>query len=164
VTCDQPRLQAEVTVLSTATVMGVPGLWDVSQIEFSVENQLNNSQLLRPAGQPRSLTHLAVVDGFQANRSGYRGFRVGIDASIWFFHAAYGREGENPELRTMFFRCSRLLGMPFLPLFVFDGPKRPSIKRNKRVSGNAHWLTNGMKNIIEAFGFEWKTVRLVALT
>lgn len=47
---------------------------------------------------------------------------------------------------------------PFLPLFVFDGPKRPSVKRGKRVSGNNHWLTTGMKNIIEAFGFEWRTV------
>jgi holliday junction resolvase YEN1 len=101
-----------------------------------------------------------VVDGFEKNISGYRGFRVGIDASIWFFHAAYGREGENPELRTLFFRCARLLSLPFLPLFVFDGPKRPSIKRNKRITGNAHWLTNGMKNIIEAFGFEWKTARI----
>ncbi|KAH7924438.1 hypothetical protein BV22DRAFT_508362 [Leucogyrophana mollusca] len=121
--------------------MGVAGLWD----------------LLRPAGQTRSLTHLSVIDGFEANPDGIRGFRIGIDASIWFFHAAYGKEGENPELRTLFFRCSRLMSMPFLPLFVFDGPKRPSIKRGKRVGGNAHWLTTGMKNIIEAFGFEWRT-------
>ncbi|KAH7911802.1 hypothetical protein BJ138DRAFT_870624 [Hygrophoropsis aurantiaca] len=121
--------------------MGVAGLWE----------------LLRPAGQTRSLTHLSVIDGFESNPAGVRGFRIGIDASIWFFHAAYGKEGENPELRTLFFRCSRLMSMPFLPLFVFDGPKRPSVKRGKRVSGNAHWLTTGMKNIIEAFGFEWRT-------
>ncbi|KDQ54498.1 hypothetical protein JAAARDRAFT_196419 [Jaapia argillacea MUCL 33604] len=121
--------------------MGVAGLWDI----------------LRPAGEIRSLTHLAVVDGFEANQNGHRAFRVGIDASIWFFHAAYGKEGENPELRTLFFRCSRLMSMPFLPLFVFDGPKRPSVKRGKRVSGNNHWLTTGMKNIINAFGFEWRT-------
>ncbi|KAI0065376.1 PIN domain-like protein [Artomyces pyxidatus] len=120
--------------------MGVAGLWDI----------------LRPAGKPRSLTHLAVVDGFEANSSNLRGLRIGIDASIWFFHAAYGREGENPELRTLFFRCTRLLSMPFLPLFVFDGPKRPSVKRGKRITGNQHWLTNGMKEIIEAFGFEWR--------
>ncbi|TFY70815.1 hypothetical protein EVG20_g2183 [Dentipellis fragilis] len=120
--------------------MGVPGLWDV----------------LRPAAQTRSLTHLAVVDGFQANPAGLRGLRVGIDASIWFFHAAYGREGENPELRTLFFRCARLMSMPFLPLFVFDGPRRPNIKRGKRITGKDHWLVNGMKEIIEAFGFEWR--------
>ncbi|KAG8215238.1 hypothetical protein J3R82DRAFT_8784 [Butyriboletus roseoflavus] len=119
--------------------MGVAGLWEV----------------LRPAGQVRSLTELSVEDGFNANPSHQRGFRIGIDASIWFFHAAYGREGENPELRTLFFRCCRLLQLPLLPLFVFDGPNRPAIKRGKRVGGNAHWLTQGMKNIIDAFGFEW---------
>lgn len=118
-----------------------------------------NLKLLRPAGERRSLAHLAIVDGFERNAEGVRGLRIGIDASIWFFHAAYGREGENPELRTLFFRCSKLLGLPLLPLFVFDGPKRPSIKRNKKISGKAHWLTDGMKNIIEAFGFEWHVVR-----
>ncbi|KAG2143416.1 uncharacterized protein EDB93DRAFT_586831 [Suillus bovinus] len=121
--------------------MGVAGLWEI----------------LRPAGQTQSLTHLSVTQGFEANAGGRRGFRIGIDASIWFFHAAYGKEGENPELRTLFFRCTRLMSMPLLPLFVFDGPKRPSVKRGKKVSGNAHWLTTGMKNIIVAFGFEWRT-------
>lgn len=120
--------------------MGVAGLWEV----------------LRPAAEVRSLTDLAVADGFVANPGGRRGFRIGIDASIWFFHAAYGREGENPELRTLFFRCCRLLQSPLLPLFVFDGPKRPAVKRGKRVGGNTHWLTTGMKNIIQAFGFEWR--------
>ncbi|KAI5990448.1 hypothetical protein EDD15DRAFT_2280291 [Pisolithus albus] len=120
--------------------MGVAGLWEV----------------LRPAAEVRSLTDLAVSDGFVANPGGRRGFRIGIDASIWFFHAAYGREGENPELRTLFFRCCRLLQSPLLPLFVFDGPKRPAVKRGKRVGGNTHWLTTGMKNIIQAFGFEWR--------
>ncbi|KAI1790600.1 hypothetical protein LXA43DRAFT_946919 [Ganoderma leucocontextum] len=120
--------------------MGVPGLWDV----------------LRPAGKMRSLTHLSVKDGFEANPDGKRGFRVGIDASIWFYHATYGREGENPELRTLFFRCTRLMSMPFLPLFVFDGPKRPEIKRGKRVSGKNHWMVQGMQEIIAAFGFEWR--------
>ncbi|KII83853.1 hypothetical protein PLICRDRAFT_147946 [Plicaturopsis crispa FD-325 SS-3] len=121
--------------------MGVPGLWDI----------------IRSTGEVRSLTHLAVVDGFQANPGGRRGYRIGIDASIWFFHAAHGKEGENPELRTLFFRCARLMNTPFLPLFVFDGPKRPGFKRGKRVSGESHWLTTGMKSIIEAFGFEWRT-------
>ena len=91
----------------------------------------------------RSLTHLSVKDGFEVNPDGKRGFRVGIDASIWFYHATYGREGENPELRTLFFRCTRLMTMPFLPLFVFDGPKRPEIKRGKRVSGKNHWVMVG---------------------
>ncbi|KAH8115140.1 hypothetical protein DFH11DRAFT_1703479, partial [Phellopilus nigrolimitatus] len=120
--------------------MGVPGLWDI----------------LRPAGQQRSLTQLAVVDGFERNPAGRRGLRIGIDASIWFFHATYGREGENPELRTLFFRCARLMSRPFLPLFVFDGPRRPKLKRKKKVSGKDHWMISGMQEIIEAFGFEWR--------
>ncbi|TDL27126.1 hypothetical protein BD410DRAFT_895019 [Rickenella mellea] len=120
--------------------MGVPGLWDI----------------LRPAAEQRSLTHLAVTDGFLANPSGRRGLRIGIDASIWFFHAAYGKEGENPELRTLFFRCARLMSTPFLPLFVFDGPKRPKVKRGKRVGGKEHWLQTGMQQIISAFGFEYR--------
>ncbi|KAI0668838.1 hypothetical protein C8Q78DRAFT_978454 [Trametes maxima] len=120
--------------------MGVPGLWEI----------------LRPAGKLRSLTHISVQDGFEANPDGKRGFRVGVDASIWFYHATHGREGENPELRTLFFRCARLMSMPFLPLFVFDGPKRPEIKRGKRISGKNHWMVQGMQEIITAFGFEWR--------
>ncbi|KAJ7037386.1 hypothetical protein C8F04DRAFT_1092271 [Mycena alexandri] len=120
--------------------MGVPGLW----------------KELAPAAKVRSLTELAVVEGFEANPSGSRGFRIGIDASIWFFHAAYGKEGENPELRTMFFRCATLMHAPFLPLFVFDGPRRPNVKRNKKINRDLHKLTPGMKQIVESFGFEWR--------
>jgi hypothetical protein len=50
-----------------------------------------------------------------------RAFRVGIDASIWFVHAEYGKEGENPELRTIFFRLTKLLqvcGPRLFPLVV----------------------------------------------
>ncbi|TFK22939.1 hypothetical protein FA15DRAFT_688153 [Coprinopsis marcescibilis] len=121
--------------------MGVAGLWDV----------------LRPAAKPRSLTELSVVDGFEKNPEGVRGFRLGIDASIWFFHAEYGKEGENPVLRTLFFRCATLMKSPFLPLFVFDGPKRPDFKRGKKVNKTASKLIPGMKQIVEAFGFEWRT-------
>ncbi|RDB19597.1 Flap endonuclease GEN 1 [Hypsizygus marmoreus] len=120
--------------------MGVAGLWDV----------------LHPAGKTRSLTELSVTEGFIANPDGVRGFRIGIDASIWFFHAEYGREGENPVLRTLFFRCATLMHSPFLPLFVFDGPKRPDVKRGKKINRTSHKLIPGMKAIVEAFGFEWR--------
>ncbi|KAH8084922.1 hypothetical protein BXZ70DRAFT_567030 [Cristinia sonorae] len=119
--------------------MGVAGLWDV----------------LRPAGKVRSLLEIPIVDGFEKNKDGVRGFRIGIDASIWFYHAAYGREGENPELRTLFFRCTRLMRSPYLPLFVFDGEERPNEKRGKRITGSHHWMVQGMQKMIEAFGFEW---------
>ncbi|KAJ3512565.1 hypothetical protein NMY22_g15298 [Coprinellus aureogranulatus] len=117
------------------------GLWDV----------------LRPASKVRSLTDIAVTDGFEKNPHGVRGFRIGIDASIWSFHMEYGREGENPQLRTLFFRCATLMRSPFLPLFVFDGPKRPDFKRGKKINKTANKLIPSMKQIIEAFGFEHRT-------
>ncbi|EJD52511.1 PIN domain-like protein, partial [Auricularia subglabra TFB-10046 SS5] len=127
--------------------MGVPGLWDV----------------LRPAARTQSLSQLAVTQGFEGNTGGHRGFRIGIDASIWFFHAqvfngkafSKGDVGENPEIRTLFFRCAKLMSLPLLPLFVFDGPQRPKWKRGKRISKHKDsWLVGAMQNIIQAFGYE----------
>src|SRR5882757_5498682 len=139
--------------------MGVTGLWDVRPLRIAFQAHIHLLQILRPSGKLRSLTHLAVVDGFEGNPVNLRGLRIGIDASIWFFHAAHGREGENPELRTLYFRCARLMSVPFLPLFIFDGPKRPKVKRGKRISGEKHWLVDSMKGMIEAFGYEWRMVR-----
>ena len=115
-------------------------------------------KILRPAATTRSLTDLAIKEGFQANPDGRRGFRLGIDASIWFFHAEYGKEGENPVLRTLFFRCATLMRTTFLPIFIFDGPKRPDVKRGKKINKTSNKLIPGMKQIVEAFGFEWRTV------
>ncbi|KAK0188196.1 hypothetical protein F5146DRAFT_746034 [Armillaria mellea] len=84
-------------------------------------------------------------------------YRLGVDVSLWFFHAEYGQEGENPELRTLFFRLGLLLRHPILPLFIFDGPGRPAWKRGKRINTWAeNPLTEGLKAFIEAFGFEWR--------
>jgi Holliday junction resolvase YEN1 len=83
-------------------------------------------------------------------------------ASTPLFHMEYGREGENPYLRTLFFRCATLIRAPFLPLFVFDGPKRPDFKRGKRINTAQSVLVPSMKQIIEVFGFEHRTVRGVS--
>ena len=141
-------------------LMGVAGLWDVSTFCISrcAPHFLIDFKILRPAAITRSLTDLAIKEGFQANPDGCRGFRLGIDASIWFFHAEYGEGGENPDLRTLFFRCATLMRTTFLPIFVFDGPKRPDIKRGKKVDKTGNKLVPGMKQIVEAFGFEWRTV------
>jgi Holliday junction resolvase YEN1 len=123
--------------------MGVPGLWDV----------------LRPAGRSRSMTHLSVVDGFDCTSRNLRGYRVGVDAFIWIFHSKWGREGENPQLRTILFRIVKLINSPFLPLFVFDGPGRPNEKRGKKVQKcREPALVEGIKRLITAFGLEWRTV------
>ncbi|KAJ1300599.1 hypothetical protein OPQ81_002253 [Rhizoctonia solani] len=132
--------------------MGVPGLWDI----------------IRHTGKSEALAQLALegfrrdpavnpIRGLPPYTPHPRALRIGIDASIWFFHAAYGREGENPELRTLFFRLARLASYTFCPLFVFDGPQRPRNKRGKTINTRMNSLAPGMKNMISAFGFEWRT-------
>lgn len=44
----------------------------------------NLNQLIQHTSETRSLTHLAVVDGFEKNVSGLRGYRIGIDARFAF--------------------------------------------------------------------------------
>ncbi|KAK0449863.1 hypothetical protein EV421DRAFT_2032073 [Armillaria borealis] len=124
--------------------MGVPGLWDI----------------LNKAAQPRAISHLAAVDGFERNASGRRAYRIGIDASIWYQHSltskSAGDTGDNPELRMLFFRLCRLAESPFVPLFVFDGRERPKIKRKSRMGkSGSHQLSQGMKELLRLFGMQW---------
>lgn len=49
-----------------------------------------------------------------------RAYRIGIDASIWYHHASYGKGGENPEVRTLFFRLKSLGEVPEYYWFVLS--------------------------------------------
>ncbi|KAI0700899.1 hypothetical protein BC835DRAFT_1325469 [Cytidiella melzeri] len=122
--------------------MGVPGLWEI----------------LQEAGHSRSLVNIAVVDGFERNNSGVRGTRVGIDASLWYFHAENSTDaGSNPELRLLAFRCFKLLTYGVIPLFVFDGRERPELKRGSRMGKRgSHWLSKDFKQMLDCFGMEWR--------
>lgn len=117
--------------------MGVPGLWTV----------------LKPSVSIQSLTTLTIP----TLSSPHRGFRLGIDVSLWIFHAGLSKGGENPELRLIFFRCAALMRYAILPLFIFDGPKRPEWKRGKRINRSPNKLVTAVKAVVEAFGFEWRT-------
>ncbi|KAJ7222390.1 PIN domain-like protein [Mycena pura] len=124
------------------TSMGIPGLW--KELE-SVEEKV-------------SLHNLAVGTGFIGNATGARAFKVGIDASGWMYRATFRHGGtESPELVALFSRCSRLFRLPFIPIFVFDGPGRPSMKRGKLVRGNDHRLAHSFQLMLDGFGFEWIT-------
>ncbi|WRT66972.1 uncharacterized protein IL334_003937 [Kwoniella shivajii] len=121
--------------------MGVPGLWD----------------LLRPAAARTSLSALSR-EAFQTNHNGLRAFTVGIDASIWIFHAQVTHYGENPFLRTIFFKITALLQQPVLPVFVFDGPHKPNQKRNQNVAGQfgtADYKSKQFKALLDVCGLEW---------
>ncbi|KAF8972940.1 PIN domain-like protein [Flammula alnicola] len=129
--------------------MGVPGLWDV----------------LNKVGKSTSMAKLAAIDGFEQNVRKVkiiclrRAYRIGIDVSIWFHHAYYSKEGENPELRGLFFRLAALAKMSIIPLFVFDGRQRPSIKRGSKLGkSGSHGLSRQFKQFLDAFGMEWREV------
>ena len=73
-----------------------------------------------------------------------------------------GKEGENPELRALFFRTLNLLETPMIPLFVFDGRERPRVKRGSKVGkAGSHKFTAKMKEMLDIFGIEWRMVRLL---
>ena len=69
------------------------------------------------------------------------------------------RAGENPAIRILFYRLCRLLTLPIIPIFVFDGPDRPKVKRGVNVkTGKSHWLSLPFKKFIEVFGYLWYMV------
>jgi len=115
-------------------------------------------KIVEPSATSHSLTALAVQKGLRG-RDPLRGFRIGIDASIWFhqcekvFLFGHSNAGENPELRTLFYRLARLSRMAVSVVFVFDGNGRPPFKRGRKVFTRTHWLAPAFKNFVSAFGF-----------
>ncbi|SNX83843.1 uncharacterized protein MEPE_02551 [Melanopsichium pennsylvanicum] len=118
--------------------MGIPGLWAE----------------LAPAAQTTTLPSYCLTT-FTDNANSVRGLRLGIDASLWLFHALQSSGGVNPYLRLLFYRLAKLLSLPVLPLFVFDGANRPTWKRGKQVKGRQHAIEQPFAQLIEAFGFRW---------
>ncbi|KAI0872783.1 hypothetical protein GGS24DRAFT_422100 [Hypoxylon argillaceum] len=100
-------------------------------------------------GKRISLTKLAVQ---KLEESG-RPLRIAIDISIWQFQAQAARGGSNPAIRTLFYRLLRLLSLSIQPIFVFDGPNKPTFKRNKRAGRGDGVATAMAKRLIRLFGF-----------
>lgn len=118
--------------------MGIPGLWAE----------------LAPAARTTTLPSYCLTT-FSENKNELRGLRLGIDASIWLFHAQQSSGGANPYLRLLFYRLAKLLTLPVLPIFVFDGSSRPTWKRGKQVKGRQHAIEQPFTQLIEAFGYQW---------
>ena len=73
------------------------------------------------------------------------------------------RAGENPALQVLFYCLCRLLTLPIIPIFVFDGPDRPKVKRGINVkTTKPHWLSVPLKKFIKAFGFYWYMVSITS--
>ncbi|KAF7979888.1 hypothetical protein HWV62_40677 [Athelia sp. TMB] len=65
--------------------------------------------------------------------------------------------GANAPLRTLFFRVAQLAKLPILPLFMFDGRQRPAVKRGSKMGkAGSHGLSPSFKQVLGAFGFEWR--------
>ncbi|KAH8820020.1 hypothetical protein F5884DRAFT_33930 [Xylogone sp. PMI_703] len=112
--------------------MGIPGIY----------------QEIGP-GERIALAKLAIEKLEQAGRP----LRIAIDISIWQFQHQAGRGGSNPALRTLYYRVLRLLSFSIQPIFVFDGPNKPPIKRNKRTGDYRGSVSDGLtKQTLELFG------------
>ncbi|GKU03425.1 unnamed protein product [Fusarium langsethiae] len=81
-----------------------------------------------------------------------RPLRIAIDVAIWQFQNQAAQGGTNPEIRTLFYRLARLLTCPVEPIFVFDGPYKPTIKRNKQSSRGSSFANAQAKRLIRLFG------------
>ncbi|KAL1855739.1 hypothetical protein Daus18300_011022 [Diaporthe australafricana] len=102
------------------------------------------------AGKRVSLCKLAVDHLEQTGRP----LRIAVDFAIWSFQAQAARGGANPAIRTLFYRLVRLLSLSIVPVLVFDGPKKPAFKRNKRSRGPGDSVSVAMaKRLAKLFGF-----------
>ncbi|KAL0957015.1 hypothetical protein HGRIS_003116 [Hohenbuehelia grisea] len=127
--------------------MGVRDLWKIT----------------KAATEHETFATLARTVGSQKAPVGARVLVLGVDASIWFYQcqsmfvANRARAGENPALRTMFYRLCRLLKAPVLPVFVFDGTGPAEVKRNRKVGKAEHWLLHKLKKLLRSFAFAYYT-------
>ncbi|KAF8067581.1 PIN domain-like protein [Lyophyllum atratum] len=128
--------------------MGISGLW----------------KLLNKTMQTRTLTQLAVSEGFEINHRGEGTIYLGLDASLllnraqWAAYHQKGRginmqAGENLPLQILFFQICRFVALPVKIVFVFDGPNRPANKRGRKVKAIPHALMGAYTQLIKDAGF-----------
>ncbi|PWW80328.1 PIN domain-like protein, partial [Tuber magnatum] len=104
---------------------------------------------------PGSRVSLAKLSADHYISTGRR-LRLAVDASIWAFQVQAGKGGNNPALRTLYYRLIRLLHLNITPLFVFDGPNRPVFKRNHKTNTTmTPTLTRSTKALLKLFGFPY---------
>ncbi|KAJ7037153.1 PIN domain-like protein [Mycena alexandri] len=146
--------------------MGSPKLWEVSRLFLGwskTQQILFRTQILEPAATKKSLLHLATTEGFQTDLRRQRTFIVGVDISIKIeavvaaLKAAGvyypGNGGQKLVLDRFFHYFCNLCRTPTTPVFFFDGPDRPAVKRGTRVIHRSTPLVEHLKTMITSFGF-----------
>ncbi|EIM91541.1 PIN domain-like protein [Stereum hirsutum FP-91666 SS1] len=122
--------------------MGIPGLW----------------KELEPVARNLSLVEFGIVHGLAAE-GGPKQARIGIDAAVFVYKALgkfkrrYSGSPPMPELQDIVSKLLRLAQTPLTPIFVFDGPKRPKVKRERQTVFRVHWLAQVFRKFIEVMGF-----------
>ncbi|KAF2675049.1 hypothetical protein BT63DRAFT_27517 [Microthyrium microscopicum] len=87
-----------------------------------------------------------------------RPLRLAVDISIWLFQIKASKGGEQPALRTFYYRILRLTSLAIQPLFVFDGPNKPQFKRNKWSGPNVATVPEFLaKQLLKEFGLPYHT-------
>ncbi|KAF8232221.1 PIN domain-like protein, partial [Tricholoma matsutake] len=109
--------------------------------------------IIGPAAETQSLTRLATVEGFERNARNACTLLIGVDIRCDMPHFKLKPQGENPELRRMFFKFCRFLKIPATLIFVFDSPGHPPVKRGKDVRNTPLWVISHLKFLITTFGF-----------
>ncbi|KKY18533.1 putative flap structure-specific endonuclease [Phaeomoniella chlamydospora] len=104
-------------------------------------------------GQRVALAKLAIEHLERTKRP----LRIAIDAAIWSFQNQASQGGLNPAIRVFYFRLIRLLALPIHPLFVYDGPNKPRVKRNKRVGVWNSAEDRLSKKLLQLFHFPYLT-------
>jgi len=128
--------------------MGIPG-FVFHRSKLYLANRCSVYKQIGP-GQRIALSKLAIE---HLEKTG-RPLRIAIDISIWQFQIQSGQGGKNPALRTLYYRLLKLRALSIQALFVFDGPKRPTFKRNVEISPYAtHLETFLIKQLLKLFGF-----------
>ncbi|KAJ7270887.1 PIN domain-like protein [Mycena rebaudengoi] len=118
--------------------------------------------MVTPAVETRSLLNLGTLHGFQGNNRGFRSLLIGVDVSssnfgsVQMYANVVARGGnQNAALETFFYQLCNFSRAPLTPLFAFDGPGRPSVKRNTRVIKHPQWLVEHLKHLILSFGYHF---------
>ena len=135
--------------------MGIPG-WACLLTNFLGRSfNLSIFRIIREfgKGQRIALAKLAVEHLERTNRP----LRIAIDAAIWSFQNQASQGGSNPALRVFYFRLVRLLALPIHPLFVYDGPNKPGVKRNRKVGVWNSQETRLSKKLLQLFHFPYLT-------
>ncbi|KAJ7499115.1 PIN domain-like protein [Mycena latifolia] len=76
----------------------------------------------------------------------------------------FGLGGQTLILEKLFYQLCNLSLAPLTPIFVFDGPGRPSVKRGTKVIFRPTWLIEHLKKMLINFGFHFYDVSLNKFT